>query len=42
MERNKGGFETPGTLVLAIIFLIWFLVFYFANWVILSRLWEVS
>jgi hypothetical protein len=33
--------KTPGTLVLVIVFLTAFAVYYFANWMWLSDLWEV-
>ena len=36
-----GEHKTSGTLVLAIVFLASFAVYYFANWMWLSDLWEV-
>ncbi len=41
-EKKKGGFEAPGTLVLALIFLAVFVVFYFLNWKWLSTIWHVG
>ncbi|MBW2397517.1 MAG: hypothetical protein JRG95_25005, partial [Deltaproteobacteria bacterium] len=33
--------KTPGTLVLAFVFLVAFAVYYFANWMWLADVWEV-
>lgn len=41
-ESKKRKIETPGTVVLAFIFLAWFLVMYFLGWVGLSGVWPVQ
>ena len=38
---HAGEHKTPGTLVLASVFLIAFAVYYFANWMWLADVWEV-
>ncbi len=40
-SESDGEHHTPGTLVLAIVFLLTFAVYYFANWKWLSDVWEV-
>ncbi len=42
MAEGKGGFEAPGTFVLAIVFLIFFILFYFLNWKWLAGIWHVG
>ena len=37
----EGEHKTPGTLVLALVFLLSFAVYYFANWMWLADVWEV-
>jgi cytochrome c oxidase subunit 1 len=37
----SGEHKTPGTLVLALVFLTAFAVYYFANWMWLADVWEV-
>ncbi|MEO7359571.1 MAG: hypothetical protein ABI120_04535, partial [Gemmatimonadaceae bacterium] len=39
--RGIGG-ATPGTLVLVGVFLVAFIVYYFANWKLLTFLWKVG
>jgi cytochrome c oxidase subunit 1 len=41
MAENKGGFEAPGTFVLAMVFLVAFIIYYFLNWKWLSNVWPV-
>ncbi len=41
MAENKGGFEAPGTFLLATIFLVMFIVYYVLNWKWLSAIWPV-
>jgi cytochrome c oxidase subunit 1 len=36
-----GEHKTPGTLILALVFLVSFAVYYFANWMWLTDVWEV-
>jgi cytochrome c oxidase subunit 1 len=38
---EEGGHRTPGTMVLALVFLASFAVYYFANWLWLSDVWHV-
>jgi|TARA_B100002003_G_C13853134_1_gene418056 hypothetical protein len=40
-DGNKGKFQAPGTLVLVFIFLVFFVVLYCANWIMLSGTWGV-
>jgi cytochrome c oxidase subunit 1 len=43
MEEHKdGGFQAPGTFILALVFLISFLIYYFLNWKWLASVWPVS
>ena len=42
MSENKEKMETPGSFVLAIIFLIWFVVVYFTQWFALTKNWFVN
>ena len=37
-----GGFVAPGTFVLAIVFLVSFILYYFVNWKYLSTVWPLS
>ncbi len=39
--EHDGEHKTPGTLILAVIFLVSFAVYYFANWMWLADVWEV-
>lgn len=41
LERGKLGIA-PGTMVLVIIFLAAFVTYYFANWKLLSFLWQIG
>jgi cytochrome c oxidase subunit 1 len=36
------GFAAPGTFVLAMVFLVAFVLYYFINWKYLSTLWVLS
>jgi len=36
------GFAAPGTFVLAMVFLLAFILYYFINWKYLSTLWGLS
>jgi cytochrome c oxidase subunit 1 len=36
------GFAAPGTFVLAMVFLVAFVLYYFINWKYLSTLWGLS
>ncbi len=39
---HGGGFEVPGTFVLALVFLVAFMLYYFVNWKYLSTVWGLS
>ncbi len=39
-EKHK-GFEAPGTFVLALLFLGWFILMFIVAWFSLGRLWPV-
>jgi cytochrome c oxidase subunit 1 len=39
--HEEGGTRTPGTMILALVFLLSFAVYYFANWLWLSDVWHV-
>ena len=39
---GAGGFTAPGTFVLALVFLVAFVLYYFINWKYLSTLWGLS
>ncbi len=39
--ETSGEHKTSGTLVLAVVFLVAFAVYYFANWMWLADVWEV-
>jgi len=39
---GMGGIITPGTLVLALVFLVSFVLYYFVNWKFLSQTWGLS
>ena len=41
-EHGDGGFEAPGTFVLAIALLVCFVVYYFINWDYLASVWPMS
>lgn len=41
-EHGSGGFEAPGTFVLAMFLLVSFVVYYFINWGYLSSVWPLS
>ncbi|MBA4260532.1 MAG: cytochrome c oxidase subunit I [Comamonadaceae bacterium] len=41
-SHGSAGFAAPGTFVLAMIFLVAFVVYYFINWKYLSTLWGLS
>jgi len=41
-EHGDGGFEAPGTFVLAMALLVCFVVYYFINWDYLSSVWPLS
>ncbi len=38
----KGKYEAPGTLVLALVFMVAFLVFFYLNWKWLAAIWEIK
>ncbi len=40
-EKDEGSHKTPGTMVLALILLLSFAVYYFANWKALADTWHV-
>ena len=39
---GSAGFAAPGTFVLAMVFLVAFVLYYFINWKYLSTLWGLS
>ena len=39
---GSAGFAAPGTFVLAMVFLVAFILYYFINWKYLSTLWGLS
>ena len=41
-EHGSGGFEAPGTFVLAMALLVSFVVYYFINWDYLASVWPLS
>ncbi len=41
-EHGSGGFEAPGTFVLAMTLLVCFVVYYFINWDYLASVWPLS
>jgi cytochrome c oxidase subunit 1 len=41
-EHGSAGFEAPGTFVLAMVFLVSFVVYYFINWKYLASVWPLS
>jgi cytochrome c oxidase subunit 1 len=41
-EHGSGGFEAPGTFVLAMVLLVSFVVYYFINWDYLASVWPLS
>ncbi len=41
-EHGSGGFEAPGTFVLAMALLVTFVVYYFINWGYLASVWPIS
>jgi cytochrome c oxidase subunit 1 len=41
-EHGSGGFEAPGTFVLAMALLVSFVVYYFINWGYLASVWPLS
>ena len=41
-QHGDGGFEAPGTFVLAMALLVCFVVYYFINWDYLSSVWPLS
>lgn len=41
-EHGDGGFEAPGTFVLAMALLVCFVVYYFINWDYLASVWPLS
>ncbi len=41
-EHGSGGFEAPGTFVLAMALIVSFVVYYFINWGYLSSVWPIS
>jgi hypothetical protein len=40
-EKGKGKMHAPGTLVIAFIFLAWFVVFYIFQWGLLASKWPI-
>jgi cytochrome c oxidase subunit 1 len=41
-EHGSGGFEAPGTFILAMALMVCFVVYYFINWDYLSSVWPIS
>ncbi len=41
-EHGSGGFEAPGTFVLAMLLLVSFVVYYFINWKYLASVWPLG
>jgi cytochrome c oxidase subunit 1 len=41
-EHGSLGFAAPGTLLLAMVFLVSFVLYYFVNWKYLSTVWGLS
>jgi cytochrome c oxidase subunit 1 len=41
-EHGSGGFEAPGTFILAMALLVCFVVYYFINWDYLASVWPLS
>ena len=41
-EHGSGGFEAPGTFVLAMLLMVCFVVYYYINWDYLSSVWPMS
>ena len=41
-SHGSAGFAAPGTFVLAMVFLVAFVLYYFINWKYLSTLWGLS
>ena len=41
-QHGSGGFEAPGTFVLAMVLLVCFVVYYFINWDYLASVWPLS
>ncbi|MDH4129386.1 MAG: hypothetical protein OEV44_11555 [Spirochaetota bacterium] len=41
-NHDEKEIKTPGTFVLAIIFLVWFIVIYFVQWLALSDVWNLN
>ena len=41
-QHGSGGFEAPGTFVLAMALLVCFVVYYFINWDYLASVWPIS
>ena len=41
-QEKTGGFGEPGTFVLATVFLVVFIIYYFLNWKWLSSIWHVG
>jgi cytochrome c oxidase subunit 1 len=39
---GSSGFAAPGTFVLAMVFLVAFVLYYFINWKYLSQFWGLS
>ena len=39
---GSAGFVAPGTFVLAMVFLVAFVLYYFINWKYLSQVWGLS
>ena len=42
MGENNEKMEAPGSFVLAIVFLIWFIIIYFVQWAALSDSWPIG
>ena len=40
--HGSAGFVAPGTFVLAVFFLVTFVLYYFVNWKYLGQLWGLS
>ena len=40
--HEDGDHRAPGTMVLVLVLLISFVVYYFANWKLLSAMWQIG
>jgi len=42
MSDDQEKLHAPGSLVLGIIFLLWFIIIYFVQWMALSKTWLIN